>query len=111
CMCACSAGGVGGRPVFAIALILPLLVVMAAWLIPREPARPAASADAPNPLGGGNSRLVVAGGLAYAALGILLEALSVPFGQEIILIVSGTIITLLLRRVGISRAVAVAAFA
>ena len=105
------AGAIGARAVFATALILPLLVVMAAWLIPREPARPAASADAPNPLGGGNSRLVVAGGLAYAALGILLEALSVPFGQEIILVVSGTIITLLLRRVGISRAVAVAAFA
>jgi hypothetical protein len=41
----------------------------------------------------------------------VLEALSVPFGQEIILIVSGTIIVLLLRRVGISRGVAVAAFA
>jgi uncharacterized membrane protein YiaA len=105
------AGAVGARTVFAIALILPLMVAVAAWFIPREPARLPASADAPNPLGAANSRLVVLGGLAYAALGILLEALTVPFGQEIILVVSGTIIMLLLRRVGISRAVAVAAFA
>jgi hypothetical protein len=35
----------------------------------------------------------------------------VPFGQEIILVVSGGLIVMLLQRVGISRAVAVAAFA
>jgi uncharacterized membrane protein YiaA len=105
------AGTVDARTVFAIALILPLLVVAAAWLIPREATRPPALDDTANPLGAGNSRLVVLGGLGYAALGIALEWLSVPFGQEIILVVSGTIIVLLLRRVGISRGVAVAAFA
>jgi hypothetical protein len=108
------AGAVGARTVFALSLVLPLLVMAAAWLIPRAPARPPADADAPNPpnpLSPGNSRLVVLGGLAYAGLGVLLEALSVPFGQEIILVVSATIIVLLLRRVGISRGVAVAAFA
>jgi MFS family permease len=105
------AGAVGARTVFAIALILPLLVVIAAWLIPREHASRPAPDDPANPLGAGNSRLVVLGGLGYAALGVVLEALSVPFGQEIILTVSATIIVLLLRRVGISRGVAVAAFA
>ncbi|MFI5374179.1 MAG: MFS transporter [Candidatus Rokuibacteriota bacterium] len=105
------AGTVGARTVFAIALILPLLVVIAAWLIPRERAARPAPDDPTNPLGAGNSRLVVLGGLGYAALGVVLETLSVPFGQEIILTVSATIIVLLLRRVGISRGVAVAAFA
>ena len=105
------AGEVGARTVFALSLVLPLLVMASAWLIPRAPARPPADPDAPNPLGAGNARLVVLGGLAYAALGVLLEALSVPFGQEIILVVSATIIVLLLRRIGISRGVAVAAFA
>lgn len=105
------AGAVGARTVFAIALILPLLVVIAAWLIPREHAARPAPDDPANPLGAGNSRLVVVGGLGYAALGVVLEALSIPFGQEIILTVSATIIVLLLRRVGISRGVAVAAFA
>jgi len=105
------AGAVGARPVFAIALILPVLVASAAWLIPRERAPRPAPDDPTNPLGAGNSRLVVLGGLGYAALGVVLEALSVPFGQEIILGVSATIIVLLLRRVGISRGVAAAAFA
>jgi hypothetical protein len=97
--------------VFAIALVLPLLVIGAAWLIPREAARPAPAGEESNPRGAGKSRLVVLVGLSYAALGVALEALSVPFGQEIILVVSGALIVMLLRRVGISRAVAVAAFA
>ena len=105
------AGALGPRPVFAVALVLPLLVMAAAWLVPRETARPAAPGEEANPLGAGKSRLVVLVGLSYAALGVALEALSVPFGQEIILLVSGGLIVMLLRRVGISRAVAVAAFA
>ncbi|HSE03364.1 MAG TPA: MFS transporter [Methylomirabilota bacterium] len=105
------AGALGPRPVFAAALVLPLLVLGAAWMIPREPARPAAPGQEANPLGAGKSRLVILVGLSYAALGVALEALSVPFGQEIILVVSGGLIVMLLRQVGISRAVAVAAFA
>jgi MFS family permease len=105
------AGVLGPRPVFAIALVLPLLVIGAAWLIPRETARPAPAGEEANPLGAGKSRLVVLVGLSYAALGVALEALSVPFGQEVILVVSGALIVMLLQRVGISRAVAVAAFA
>jgi MFS family permease len=105
------AGALGPRPVFAIALVLPVLVIVAAFFIPRDSARAAAPGEESNPLGAGKSRLVVLVGLGYAGLGIVLEALSVPFGQEIILIVSGGLIVMLLQRVGISRGVAVAAFA
>jgi MFS family permease len=105
------AGALGPRPVFAIALLLPALVMAAAWLIPPETPRVGAPGEEANPLGAGKSRLVVLVGLGYAALGVALEALSVPFGQEIILVVSGGLIVMLLQRVGISRAVAVAAFA
>ena len=100
------AGALGPRPVFAIALLLPALVMAAAWLIPRETPRAVAPGEEANPLGAGKSRLVVLVGLGYAALGVALEALSVPFGQEIILVVSGVLIVMLLQRVGISRAVA-----
>jgi MFS family permease len=104
------AGVLGPRPVFAIAVVLPVLVAVSTWFVPRLPVAPAPS-DASNPLGAGKARLVVAVGLSYAALGVVLEALSVPFGQEIILLVSGGLIVMLLNRVGISRSVAVAAFA
>src|SRR4029453_8199035 len=104
------AGVLGPRPVFAIALVLPVLVAVSTWFVPRLPAVSAPS-DAGNPLGAGKAQLVVAVGLSCAALGVVLEALSVPFGQEIILLVSGALIVMLLHRVGISRSVAVAAFA
>lgn len=104
------AGALGPRPVFAIALLLPALVTVAACLLPRETPR-VAPGEASNPLGAGKSRLVVLVGLGYAALGVALEALGVPFSQEIILVVSAGLIVMLLQRVGISRAVAVAAFA
>ena len=104
------AGVLGPRPVFAIAVVLPVLVAVSTWFVPRLPVAPAPS-DASNPLGAGKARLVVAVGLGYAALGVVLEALSVPFAQEIILVVSGALIVMLFNRVGISRSVAVAAFA
>jgi MFS family permease len=105
------AGVLGPRPVFAMALALPVLVAVASAFVPREPTRPAAPGGDSNPLGAGKSRLVVLVGLGYAALGVVLEALAVPLGQEIILVVSGGLIVMLLNRVGISRGVAVAAFA
>jgi hypothetical protein len=49
-------------------------------------------------------------GLAYAALGVGLEWMNVPFTQEIVLMVSCVLIVLLLQKVGMSRPVAVAAF-
>jgi MFS family permease len=104
------AGVLGPRPVFAIAVVLPVLVAVSTWFVPRRPVAPVPS-DASNPLGAGKARLVVAVGLSYAALGVVLEALAVPFAQEIILVVSGALIVMLFTRVGISRSVAVAAFA
>jgi len=54
--------------------------------------------------------MVLVGGLLYAAFSVALETLSIPFAQEIVLAVSGTLIVLLLHRIGLSRAVAVSAF-
>jgi hypothetical protein len=105
------AGALGPRPVFAIAIALSARVAVAAAFVPRQVARPGPLGDQSNPLGAGKARLVVLVGTGYAALGVALETLSVPFAQEIILVVSGGLIVMLLQRVGISRGVAVAAFA
>ncbi len=104
------AGAIGPRRVFALALLLPVLVALGAAFVPRRGRLPAPEEGAA-PLGEGKSRLVLLVGLGYAALGVVLEVLRVPFGQEIILVVSGALIIVLLQRVGISRAVAIAAFA
>ena len=103
------AGAIGPRGVFAIAMILPLLVAGAALLV-RPPVQ-RATAPIAGAFGRDKARLVLAVGLGYAVLGIALEALGLPFAQETVLVVSGALIVLLLARVGISRAVAVAAFA
>jgi hypothetical protein len=95
--------------VFAVAMILPVLVAGAALFVRPPVAR--ASAPAAPAFGHDKARLVLIVGLGYAALGIALEALGTPFAQETVLVVSGALIVLLLARVGISRAVAVAAFA
>jgi hypothetical protein len=106
------AGLLGARAVFALAMALPALVCASALLVPpRVDKRPApAEASAGGPLDGGNARLVMGGGLAYAAFGVALEVFSVPFAQELVLVVSAVVIVFLLRRVGLSRQVAVAAF-
>jgi hypothetical protein len=111
------AGAIGQRGVFAAAMILPALVIAGAFFI-RPGARGLAGAaaaihieDPTGPLGGGKARLVLLVGLVYAALSVALEVLRVPLAQELILGISGVLISLLLRRIGISRAVAVAAFA
>ena len=101
------AGALGPRPVFALAMVLPLLVAVAALFV-----RAAAGVVTPpsdGPLGHGRARLVMGVGLAYAALGVVLELLGVTYAQEIVLLVSGALIALLLREVGISRAVLIAA--
>lgn len=102
------AGTIGARGVYAVATLLPLLVALSSPL-----ARPAEVRRVPRPeegpLGGGNARLVLAVGLGYATLGVALETLSAPWSQEIVLVVSAALIALLLRRVGISREVAIAA--
>ncbi len=103
------AGRIGARGVFAVAIVLPLLVAVGSAFV-RPGARPRPAPADGGPLGGGKARLVMGVGLSYAALGVLLETFQVPFTQEIVLVVSGVLIGLLLDRVGISRAVVVAAF-
>ena len=102
------AGIIGSRPTFAVATALPLVVAASIAIV--RPARARlmpASADA-GPLGGGKARLVLVGGLGYAAMGAALETLHAPYAQEIVLVVSLVLIGTLLQHVGISRGVAVA---
>ncbi|MBI2491083.1 MAG: hypothetical protein HYV94_03120 [Candidatus Rokubacteria bacterium] len=105
------AAHIGTRATFACAMLLPLLVVASVPFIrisARARAAPPGGGDG-GPLGGGKARLVLGVGLAYAAFTVALEALAVPFGQELVLVVSAALIGLLLHRVGISRAVVIAA--
>jgi len=106
-------GFLGPRPVFLLGALLPITVALAALFV--RPSERGVATRAPvgreeGPLGGGRARLVLIGGLAYAAFSVGLEALAVPFAQEIVLAVSGALIVLLLLRIGLSRAVAVSAF-
>jgi len=103
------AGWIGARGVFGVAMILPFLVAGSAGFVRgRARARPPAANG--GPLSGGKARLIVGVGLTYAALGVLLETFHVSFAQEIVLAVSVALIGFLVTRVGISRAVIVAAF-
>jgi len=104
------AGTIGPRPTFAVAVALPLLVALSVVLLRGAPSRPAPSRAAAGAahLTGGRARLVMLVGLAYAAFGIALETIRVPYSKEIVLVVSIVLIGMLLRQVGISRAVAVA---
>jgi hypothetical protein len=98
------AGALGPRPVFALAALLPALVAAGALLV--RPAR----ADVPRPEPSiARTSTVMGVGLGYAALGVVLELLGVAWAQEIVLAVSCVLILLLLRTVGITRAVAIAA--
>jgi hypothetical protein len=103
----------GSRGTFAAAAILPVVVAASVALLPRRrghaPAPAREAAPAASPLSGGRARFVLLVGLAYAALGALLEVLAVPYGEEIILVVSVVLIGLLFHRVGISRSVLFAA--
>jgi len=107
-----AAAALGPRPVFAIAAALPVVVAVAALFIrvPPRAAVPPAAAPADGPLEGGRTRLVLGVGLAYAAFSVGLELLDIPFTQEIVLAVSAVLIVVLLRQIGLSRAVAISAF-
>ena len=99
---------IGPRNTFGVAMLLPALVLLTLpWV--RSAARAALPPAPSGPLAHGKSGSVLAIGLGYAALGVVLNALDVSFAQEIVLIVSVVLIALLLRQVGISAAVAVAA--
>ncbi len=105
------AAHIGVRATFAVAMVLPLLVAASVPFIRTSPR--AAPAEAPDgddgPLGGGKARLILGVGLGYGAFGVAIELLDVPFGQELVLLLSGTLLALLLHRVAISRAVVIAA--
>ncbi len=100
---------IGVRATFAAAMILPLGVAASVPFIRASPRAAAAPDSDDGPLGGGKARLVLGVGLAYAAFSVALEVLDAPFAQEVVLVVSATLIGLLLHRVGISRAVVIAA--
>jgi MFS family permease len=103
------AGRLGARGVMGVALVLPLLVVASLPFVRRQPVTPAAPSGRAA-LAGAGAPLVMGVGLAYALLGVALNLLAVPRAQEIVLAVSAVLLVLLLRRVGITRAVGVAAF-
>ena len=98
---------IGVRATFALAAILPILAALSIAFIPR---RPPAEVRALPPRGRRN-QLILAGGLGYALLGIVLRASGVPFAEEIILVVSAVVLTLLLRGIGLSRSILIAAIA
>ena len=103
------AAHLGTRGTFAVAAVLPLLVILTVPLVRSRRRQDRAPAATAGPLAGGNARLILLVGLAYGALVVLLEALDVPLSRELTLIASAGLIGLLLHRVGISRGVAVAA--
>lgn len=103
------AGTIGTRGVFAIAMILPAVVAGSAALV-RERSKDSRPTVEEKALGGASPQLVIGIGVSYAILGVLLETHQVAFAQEIVLIASGLLIAFLLKHVGISRNVTVAAF-
>jgi BT1 family protein len=105
------AASLGPRTTFACATLLPLIVAVSAAFIPRRARRPVpvAAPGSPGPLGGGRARLVMLVGLGYAAFGVVLQMAGVPYSEEIVLIVSATLLSLLLIRMGVTRSVAIAA--
>jgi hypothetical protein len=98
------AGVLGPRLVFALAALLPALVLLSAFFV--HSVRPEAPRKQPSI---GRTSTVMAVGLGYGLLGIVLEVFEMPFAQEIVLVVSGLLIIQLLRTVGITRDVAIAA--
>jgi hypothetical protein len=105
------AGALGPRAVFALAALLPAMVLVGSLFIrPAVRAVATPAAVEAGPLGGGRARLILVAGLAYGVFGVAVEAFDLPFGQEVVLAVSAALIVVLLRRIGLSRAVAVSAF-
>ncbi len=102
------AGALGARAVFLVAMALPLLVLLTLPILWRMPQREAPPADG-SPLGHGRAGMVLGVGLGYAALGIALNLNGVAYAAEIVLVVSLALIGVLLKLMGVSRAVIVAA--
>jgi MFS family permease len=99
---------IGARNVFAIAMVLPLLVAASVYLLPPEGRfRQLSIDDAPG--AGWRPAVIMVSGLAYASAGVALQLFEIAYAQEIVLIVSGVLIAFLLKVVGISRSVVIAA--
>lgn len=102
------AGAVGARAVFMVAMALPVLVLLTLPILWRMPRREAPRAEA-SPLGHGRAGMVLGVGLGYAALGIALNLNGVVYAAEIVLVVSLALIGVLLKLMGVTRAVIIAA--
>lgn len=102
------ASAIGARAVFAIAAALPLIVAASVLLLPRESGARAKSAGERGALPY-SPRLILAAGFGYALAGALLQIFAVPLAQEITLVISALLIGLMLKTVGVSRAVVIAA--
>jgi len=100
---------VGPRGVFTCAMALPVIVALSVVFIPRWRDATAAAARAADVLGGGRARLVLLVGLGYAVFGVALEMSGIAGAQEIVLVVSAALLSFLLTRMGVTRAVMVAA--
>jgi len=98
---------IGPRGVCAVTAALPVLVAVAALFVRIK--RAVESPPTEGPLAGHNASIIMLVGFAYAAVSVALEVFAVPYGQEIILIVSAVLIGLLLWQVGVTRAVVLAA--
>jgi hypothetical protein len=98
---------IGVRATFLVAGLLPLLGALSTTLIRRQKVAP------PPPLAGDarRNRTILTGGLAYAFFGVALRASNVPFSEELILIMSAIVLAVLLRGIGISRGLVIAAIA
>jgi hypothetical protein len=99
---------IGVRATFAVACALPILGALSATLIRR---RADAPPRAPTPIDRRHNQMILAGGLAYALFGVALRASNAPFAEELILVVSAAVLAVLLRTIGLSQAMVVAAIA
>ena len=99
---------IGVRATFAVAGALPLLGALSTAFIRRRTAPRAVTAPA---VGRRHNQMIVLGGLAYAFVGIALRASNAPYAEELILVMSAVVLAVLLRAIGLSRDLVIAAIA
>jgi hypothetical protein len=99
---------VGLRVTFGVACLLPIVAAVSTAFI-----RPARQVDASASVASDTrkQRMILAGGFAYALFGVGLRLSGVRFAEEMILVVSAIVLSALLRGIGMSRPIVVAAIA